>query len=53
VKKVYALAEYLRLMVLLDSKALPRMSPAETLIKDGQDIFVRHAASEYCGDKVG
>jgi len=34
VKEVYALAEDLRLMVLLDPEALPRVTPPETLLKD-------------------
>jgi hypothetical protein len=46
VKEVYALAEDLRLMVLLDPKPLPRVSPPKTLFKDCQDILVRHAASQ-------
>ena len=45
-KEVYALAEDLRLMVLLDPKTLPRMSPPKPLLKDCQDILVRHAASQ-------
>jgi hypothetical protein len=46
VKKVDALAEDLRLMVLLDAKALPRVPPPETLLKDCQNILVRHGLRE-------
>jgi len=46
VKEVYALAEDLRLMVLLYPKTLPRMSPPKPLFKDCQNILVRHAASQ-------
>jgi hypothetical protein len=53
VKEVYALAEDLRLMVLLDPKTLPRMSPPKPLFKDCQDILVRHAASQSWGGRVG
>jgi hypothetical protein len=34
VEEVYALAEDLRLMVLLDLEALPRVTPPETLLKN-------------------
>ena len=40
VKGVYALAEDLRLMVLLDPEALPRVPPPDTLLK---------GLSEYLG----
>jgi hypothetical protein len=42
VEKVYALAEDLRLMILLDPEALSRVPPPETLLKDRQNILVRH-----------
>ena len=42
VKEVYALAEDLRLMVLLDPEALPRVPPPDTLLEDCQNILVRH-----------
>ena len=43
VKKVYALAEDLRLMVLLDPEALSRVTPPETLLKDCQNFLVHHS----------
>jgi hypothetical protein len=46
VKEVYALAEDLRLMVLLDPEALPRVLSPETLFKDCQNILVRHGLLE-------
>ena len=46
VKEVYALAEDLRLMVLLDPEALPRVTPPESLLKDCQNILVRHGLRE-------
>src|SRR6478609_647299 len=46
VKEVYALAEDLRLMILLDRKAIPRVLPPETLFKDCQNILVRHGLRE-------
>jgi hypothetical protein len=46
VKEVYALAEDLRLMVLLDPEALPRVPPPDTLLKDCQNILVRHGLRE-------
>jgi len=49
VKEVYALAEDLRLMVLLDPEALPRVPPPDTLLKDCQNILVRHDLREiFC-----
>jgi hypothetical protein len=38
VKEVYALAEDLRLMLILDPEAVPRVPPPETLFKDCQNI---------------
>jgi len=38
VKEVYALAEDLSLMVLLDPEALPRVPLPDTLLKDCQNI---------------
>jgi hypothetical protein len=46
VKEVYALAENLRLMVLLDPEALPRVTPPESLLKDCQNLLVRHGLRE-------
>ena len=46
VKEVYALAKDLRLMVLLDPEALSRVPPPETLLKDCQNIWVRHGLRE-------
>ena len=46
VKEVYALPEDLRLMVLLDPEALSRVLPPETLLKDCQNILVRHGLRE-------
>ena len=46
VKEVYALAEDLRLMVLLDPEALSRMTPPETLLKHFLNIFVCHGPCE-------
>jgi hypothetical protein len=46
VKEVYALAEDLRLMVLLDPEALSRVTPPESLLKDCQNILVRHGLRE-------
>jgi hypothetical protein len=34
VEEVYALSKDLRLVVLLDPEALPRVTPPETLLKD-------------------
>ena len=42
VKKVYALTKDLRLMVLLDFEPLSRVSRPETLLKNGQNIWVHH-----------
>jgi hypothetical protein len=54
VKEVYALAEDLRLMVLLDPKALPRVPPSDTLLKDCQNILVRHGLREsFWAGRVG
>jgi hypothetical protein len=44
VGEVYALIEQLRLMVLPDPKALSRVEQPESLLKDCQNVFVRHAA---------
>jgi len=41
-KKVYALAKDLRLMVLLDPKSLSSMTTPETLFKDCQNFGVHH-----------
>jgi hypothetical protein len=46
VKEVYALAEYLRLMFLLDPEALPRVTPPKSLLKYCQIILVRHDLRE-------
>ena len=46
VKEVYALAEDLRLMILLDPEALSRMPPPEPLLKDCQNIWVHHVLRE-------
>ena len=54
VKEVYALAEDLRLMVLLDPEALPRVPPPDTLLKDCQNILVRHGLREsFWAGRVG
>ena len=38
-----------RLMVLLDPEALPRVLPPDTLLKDCQNILVRHSLREnFC-----
>jgi hypothetical protein len=46
VKEIYALAEDLRLMVLPDPESLSRVLPPETLLKDCQNILVRHGLRE-------
>jgi hypothetical protein len=54
VKEVYALPEDLRLMVLLDPEALSRVLPPETLLKDCQNILVRHGLREsFWAGRVG
>jgi hypothetical protein len=54
VKEVYALAEDLRLMVLLDPEALSRVPPPDTLLKDCQNILVRHGLREsFWAGRVG
>ena len=54
VKEVHALAENLRLMILLDRKAIPRVLPPETLFKDCQNILVRHGLREsFWAGRVG
>jgi hypothetical protein len=40
------LAEDLPLVVLLDPEALSRVTPAESLLKNCQNIFVRHGLRE-------
>ncbi|HSA67405.1 MAG TPA: hypothetical protein VLE24_07055 [Methyloceanibacter sp.] len=40
------MAEDLPLMVLLDPEALPRVPPPESLLKDCQNILVRHGLRE-------
>ena len=42
-KEICTLAENLRLMVLLDLKAPPRVPPTETLLKNRQNILFRHS----------
>jgi hypothetical protein len=46
VKEVYASAEDLPLMALLDPEALSRVTPPESLLKDCQNILVRHGLRE-------
>jgi len=49
VKEVYALIEQLSLVVLPDPKALSRVEQPESLLKDCQNIFVRHGLCEtFC-----
>ncbi len=53
VKEVDALAEDLRLVVLLDAETLARIAPSETLLQNCQFSFVAHGVPHFRRPELG